>query len=261
MRLRCKPVHQTTLVSLTVLALLLGCGSATAATIGISDNFNDNSLNPSLWAPAIIGDGVVSEVNQRLETTILASPAHSTSSAFAGVALVGTIGGDFDVSVRYELLVPLPLSHGDTAGLILVGEEFGVFGYGVGRDVHTLWSGTEWVLGNAYVAAVGGGEEVTATQDISGQVRLTRVGASFSAYYWAGSGWQLIAAGTGSTDPMSLALGTTILGPELVSIAFDDFSLTADQFTPPIPEPATLLLLGAGLAATAVVRRRMKKRT
>ena len=83
------------LVGGAVLGLLLFGG----ATVGhadtiVFDRFDGTALNASLWAPTFMdmpaGDGIVSQVNQRLEVTILASsPAHT--GAFAGAFLLGPL--------------------------------------------------------------------------------------------------------------------------------------------------------------------------
>ena len=252
--------HARPVVGLMSLVLVL-CASSSiyAGPVTITDNFNDNSLNTSLWAPFSLGDGSVSEVGGRLVATIEASPDHESGAA-AVALLLGTIGGNFDVSVHYELLADLPLTHGDTGGGLFLGPAAFTFEYGVARDTHTICGPSGCHYENAYVAAVGGGEDTVPTTDLSGALRLTRVGSSFSAYYRSEglSDWQWIASGTGSTDPLPfLALGVTIQGPESVSFAFDDFTLVADEFTQ-VPDPgSTLLLLGIGLAALRALKNRL----
>jgi hypothetical protein len=252
--------HTRTVVGVMSLVVVL-CASSSiyAGPITIIDNFNDNSLKTSLWASFIQGDGSVSEVGGRLVATIEASPDHESGAAAAAV-LLGTIGGNFDVSVHYELLEDLPLTHADTGGGLFLGSAAFTFQYGVARDTHTICGPSGCPYENAYVAAVGGGEDTVATTDPSGELRLTRVGPSFSAYYRSEglSDWQLIASGTGSTDPLPfLALGVTIAGPERVSFAFDDFTLVADEFTQ-VPDPgSTLLLFGIGLVGLRAWWRRL----
>lgn len=239
-----------------ILGLLLFGG----ATVGhadtiVFDNFNDNLPNPWLWTPVIMdmpaGDGVVSEVNQRLEITILpSSPAHV--GAFAGAFLLGTIGGDFDISVGYRLLAPLPTVGPVGAGIfVALGPDIRF-----GGDLNFAGRG---VIGSqsAYVGGGPGWQGVTGTAEATGGLRFTRIGNSVSAYYGQLGDWHLIATGTGPSDPVSaLGLGVVIDGPDGVAMAFDDFSLQADSFTP-VPEPASLLLLGTGLiGAVRAARKR-----
>jgi hypothetical protein len=90
------------------------------------------------------------------------------------------------------------------------------------------------------------------TADTSGSLRLTRTVDFVSAYYWAGSSWQVIHSSPDFSEPLSLLLvGVQIGGPEVVGAVFDDFRLEYD----PIPEPASLLLLSIGLAALARLRK------
>ena len=171
------------LVGGAVLAsLLYGTPSVGHADTIVFDNFDDGSLNTSLWAPVTRGNGSVSGVGGHLVATVLPSLDH-WSGAAAFVVLLGTIAGDFDVRVRYELLEPLPLTHGDTGGGIF-GGPLSFSQYGVARDVRTTGDGPGAVYDNAYVGMVGGGEDEIPTGDPVGALRLTRDGSSFSAYYW-----------------------------------------------------------------------------
>jgi len=84
-----------------------------------------------------------------------------------------------------------------------------------------------------------------------------RFGSNWSASYWRGSGWQLIARdNTRGEEPItSLLLVAYLGGPGTISVALDDFYLRGERVAP-VPEPASLLLVGTGLVGLRGWRKR-----
>ena len=220
--------------------ILLGQPALCRAGAIVVDDFNDNSLNLQLWSPYIEGTGSVSEVNQRLETT-----AAGSGEGIAFVRLLGLIGGDFDAQVSYTLLSTLT-SAKDT---------FGGIAWVVGGDLLD----NPQLVGRGYggygCEINGGGSCAFPSTDISGRLRMTRVGTTLSVYYWDGSGWQFMDATSTSGAPSSIGIGASSGSTTPVSFAFDDFQLQADGFTS-IPEPGSMALVGISLALVCGFRKR-----
>ena len=236
-----------------VLTIFLTLAGSTAQADSITDDFDDNVLDSSLWELMIPEHSSISEVNQRLEFTIEESIDPET--IYAAAVLRGTIIGDFDVMVDYELFDPfLPKDTGGEPGIafIVLGTD-----YFVSREVH---SGID-----QYSADLGPGEPRVDAYYTSGSLRLTRTGTNVTASYLEGSsGWQEIITSTNYLiEPISsLALVAFIDDPDYArgfSAAFDNFSLEADQFNP-IPEPTSLLLFSTGLGALGLAAYRLKRK-
>ena len=204
----------------------------------ITDNFNDNSLNTAIWGTGDYpsgGPGSVTETNQRIEMVM---PAN-TGSYTVYLTPLFQIGGDFDLQIDYALLAPLT---GDDS--FTIDWSPGIANIFVGRT------------SGAYGAEFGSGGPVFSvpTLDVSGTLRLTRTGATYSGYFWNGTGWQLIGSiSNGSTsDSMSiLGLG----GQSGGQVALDNFYLNADRLTSTVPEPTGFLLSAGALLGGLLARK------
>ena len=75
------------------------------------------------------------------------------------------------------------------------------------------------------------------TTDLSGSLRLTRVGSTLAGYYWSGSGWTQIASGATTLDYATIGLGMSSFlnrfGHGAVDVAWDNFRITSGTFSCP----------------------------
>ena len=169
--------------------LLCGAPAVGHADTIIFDDFNDPSLNSSLWLPFVArGSGSVSQVGGRLEVSVRGSEL----GAAAVAALLGTITGDFEISVGYTLTSLFNASTNETgAGITLSTPAHPIpNGFTVARDtVHdgSLCSPSTYC--NGYVGAFpdtagfGSDEFKAVTADLQGRLRFTRVDSYMAAWY------------------------------------------------------------------------------
>jgi len=187
----------------------------------LDDKFDTNILYPTRWTledPSPVGgQGTVSVTNQRLEMTI------GSSSGSAGIVSKCSVAGDFDVQVDYSLL-NWPTAN--TYSVILRCVDCGVGTFG-GVDISRHSSP---YFGEAYVAVFLTSFTPLQTDDRSGKLRLVRTGSTLAGYYFNGSGWVLVGAGTVNTGAtrLSLELGTGVqTAPGGIKAAFDNFQVNS----------------------------------
>jgi hypothetical protein len=248
-------------MTLVVLFLLFSCLLSAPALLAytgtISDNFNDNNINTSLWQAFSSGTASVNEVNQQLEISL-----PGTSSGEAGYVSRCALRGDFDMQVDFTLL-NWPSGNGTESGLELstLPHRDNLIA-GVGRsNLSSIDSYLSEIIGPFFGFAP--------TGDLSGKVRINRTGDTITSYYWdtVSLSWADILS---HTDPVLAQDGVFDLvfglnpdsmpGGFPVKMAFDNFQLQYDQLVC-IPLPPTLLLLGSGLLGFGLpgLRRRMKQ--
>jgi len=209
----------------------------------IEDNFNDNSLNTSIWGTWVFNYGSVSEVNQRIEEVV---PNHS-GWAEAGLAMLSLVGGDFDVRV-------------DVAVLDFSGQSGGSITYGGGPVEicgHSLDVG---LGGDGYYARFCDGTYYVPSSDTSGTLRLTRSGSTYSGYFWDGSNWQLIHSSPGGpTGDYGVSMSSHSADGSS-GVAYDNFYLQTGPLTSEVPEPGTLLLGVSGVLLGGLIARAFRRR-
>ncbi len=240
---------RSSLVMAFFLCLAFGCTSHAGI---VTDNFNDNNLNPALWTAFSSGGTLlVVENNQRLQVTLTAD------GATGGVALLGQVLGDFDLQVSYFLSTDIDqFTHdGTPSGIGLVGAGNGFYALRAVVDAGTPGPGIVGTyLGGSFNEQQPWGWALTS--ELSGRLRVTRTGNVFSTYYWGPGNWVLIGSSTSAlTGPADVSLAILADGGMTVSTAFDDFYLKADGFTG-IPEPSSFMLAGLALGLMCAVGKR-----
>ena len=216
---------------LCLVACLLFLPGPAAAEPVLSDDFNDNAINSSLWKAVSSGSGpTVFEINQRLE---IALPAHSANDPSApifsaGYSSVCRLRGDFDVQVDYRLLT-WPSRNGVRIGLNSstlggVSRISGGNGDGFGAEVYL----TNFVQGCCGIIG---------TTDQAGKLRLVRAGTTVSGHYFnsANGTWVRIGSSSASSEDSVISLAAWSHDANFtnqdVRIAFDNFAINQGQLT------------------------------
>jgi hypothetical protein len=202
----------------------------------LTDKFEDTALNSGMWHIAGHGQGVeVAERNARLEFSI--APEVAPQANFGVEEHYGTqcrLVGDFDARVQFKLLTWPPAN-----GTYL---QFGAY-FPVNGTAEQVSRQGRWVSGagwDAYTSSLGWGH-IAATSDMTGALRLRREGGVLSGYYRAGREWIRLGSER-SPHPTQLLLGLSSnaeqFGHTAASVAFDNFSATADDVEcPGVPVP------------------------
>jgi hypothetical protein len=238
---RAAPVRVQAALAATVAATL-----AAAATPARADSYVETfsgPLNPAIWQ-VTTGGNDLSVTGGELVFTRLASD-------FGRLRFVPALIGDFDVSFRYRLINwPLMYAGGDRLQLSV--HNLPSQGHAINRrqEVGTL----------NHVGILNGAHCCFATAlGNSATLRITRAAGLVTLSLDAGSGWQNLGQTMDSRD-MTLDFTAFIYGSFVpgTSYAIDDFSIWAEGFSQPVPEPAAGAMLAAGLATLGWMMRRRR---
>lgn len=220
-------------------ALFLFCALPASAAI-VSDDFNDGVLNEGLWAFTGAGTGpTVEERDQRLEIRL---PSTSTGDLFyAGVRARSLFRGDLDVQVDFQAL-DYPLKNGVRIGIV-IHHPGGAFASVQRTSLSEREAFSEPREG--YILDTGGPLGRHPGGDLTGKLRLTRVGAVITGYYWdveAGA-WVPFASGMGPEEDVEIGLSVwshdAAFGDQDVHVALDNFIVNKGQVVgPTLPDLA-----------------------
>ena len=144
-----------------------------------------------LWTMSTLGTGPsVAPDGDGVDFLIPAGATVDPQKHFATIGLQAkcNLSGDFDLQVDYRL-INWPAHNSVRVGL-------GTGTYSVQR-ASNVGTGVD----NVYVIDFAGNQPRVETQDVSGGLRLTRIGDMMSAYYRSNGGWVMLASAKGPTDP------------------------------------------------------------
>lgn len=214
--------------NLLFVGALVSMGSAAPAQVLI-ENFDDNLVNPALWATTVIGTGPrIVAANQQLEVTF---PGSSTGYDIAvKLASRFVMRGDFDVQVGFRLL-SWPFGNGVRMGL---GTDQGALLPHPG--VERISFGQNDYPGaprESYLTDFPDGVHgVTATDDMVGALRLVRRGATQTGYYLDDGTWTAIHTGPVPTTDIGIKIATwsgyQFMGWD-VTAAWDDLVINSGE--------------------------------
>jgi hypothetical protein len=189
------------------------------------DTFTGDRLDP-FWHTILAGTGShLAQTNGRLEETLAADAAQG--GPYDNIdAHVGTnckLAGDFDVQADYDLLA-WPNANGVQVALMA---------FEPGSQV--LRESQVW--GEQYGTWIPPTFSSVLTSDLSGSLRLTRVGTTITGYYRSGPIWVPVASGTTTLDDAAIGLSAnSFMGRfahQAVNIAWDNFRITSGEVNCP----------------------------
>ncbi|MEQ1759432.1 MAG: CARDB domain-containing protein [Vicinamibacterales bacterium] len=200
--------------------------------IPIHDDFDSGMLGQQ-WRvqdPPVVGSaGTVTLANGRVEMTM------GAGNGGTGIASACLLVGDFDISVDYALL-NWPANNRHTIQMKMIDLGSGPSG----SPGPYRFSGNSEMYGAVFVDHL----DQVVTTDLSGTLRLVRSGTSLAGYYRNAAGWVLLGSGTTSAAPTRLSLefgSANAAATGGVTVAFDNFSVSAGNPDCPPPSPDSLL--------------------
>lgn len=184
-----------------------------------SDGFDDGVIDPLVWIPSESGGPLVDEQNGRVELTV---PSTSSGASFgATLTTVCKLIGDFDIQVDYELL-EWPANAGVRMGFTVHDD----------KSSARAWFFNDFTQDDSYVAQHGGSIQTAPATGMTGTLRMTRAGDTWTSYYWDGAMWAVINSSIQSlTDEYQVRLQIwghdASFSDQQVRVAFDDFTLVS----------------------------------
>jgi TolB protein len=204
-----------------------GTGETEVSTprIPYLDTFSDTRIDP-FWHSILSGTGShLAQTNGRLEETFAADAAQGGpyNNIDAHVGSNCKLAGDFDVQADYNLLA-WPAANGVQVALNA---------FEPGSQV--LRESQVW--GEQYGTWIPPTFSSVLTSDLSGSLRLTRVGTTITGYYRNGLTWVPVASGTTTLDDATLGLSASSFmdrfAHQTVNIAWDNFRINNGTFSCP----------------------------
>ena len=191
------------------------------------DDFNDNITNELLWSVAQIGSvpPTAEEINGKLEITF---PSNAAGAFYqGGYSSALTLSGDFDIRTDYELSV-WPDDSGIRMGISLENVAAAVGRVGSASN--------EFGAQEIYLVHVPPQLKSTITSDLSGKLRIERVGTIMTGYYMNGNTWISLGSLPISSDPVGFRISAwsddRYFANKLGKILFDNVEIRGAGLCP-----------------------------
>lgn len=196
----------------------------------IQDKFSNNKRNVDLWSILHDGSGgTLAWTNKEMQMSIAAdaSPVPNTSSVGAHVGANCLMNGDYNAQVDYRL-IDWPAGNNVNVSLQAYPNQGAT-----DRSTQTVLWGTG--IYDSYGGFIPPASfESIPTTDVSGSLRLARVGQVTTSYYKSGgSAWIELASGTQAPTPALILLSFKSynnFGHQKATVAFDNFTLTGTNY-------------------------------
>lgn len=217
-RFRAAAGIRRSVVTVGVGLLLSACGPATAP-IGAAPTPTPNTLDLSRWTASTLGSGPTATAGASggVDLLIPANATQDSQKHFMAITLEAKckLSGDFDLQVDYSL-VSWPARNSVRLGLAA-----GSYSVERSSNVHT-------VMDNLYVTDFAGVQAIVGTQDITGRLRLTRVGATITGYYGSNGSWVKVASAKTPTEATDYRIAAWT---DYDAVVKSDVSMTVTHFT------------------------------
>jgi hypothetical protein len=188
-------------VTIGVGLLLSACGPATAPLgAAPTPKPTPNTLDLKLWTVSAVGTGpTATQANGGIDLVIPAGAVQDPKQGNLAINLSTScqLTGDFDLQLDYTL-VKWPARNS-----VRVGMAAGHYSAHRSSNTGTI-AGS--VADNLYVTDFAGTLTSVGTQDTTGRLRLTRVGATITGYYHSSGAWVKISSAAAPTEPMSYGI-------------------------------------------------------
>lgn len=222
---------------------------AAAAGAAQADSYLESfsgPLNPAVWQLDAGGNHVEVTGGELVFTR------QSTDSS--ALRFVPELIGNFVVGFRYRLIDwTSTYGGGDRLQLDVFNALPNPAGHAIGRMQESY---------GYHFGGVDGGccNFSTPTASASGDLRITRADGIVTISFDDGSGWQNLGQSSPDHRDMTLSFSAYIHNFFVAgtSYAIDDFSVWAERFSQPVPEPAAGAMLAAGLATLGWMMRRRR---
>ncbi len=187
------------------------------------------------WWPVVLGSGPIIHHAR----VIIPADSHGTTSTdfAAGLRGVCQLRGDFEIQVDYDLQV-WPFANGVRTALSFSSPPELQPGVLVIR-MSASATGDFLPAGEYYVFAVVGSSGFLQppvsipTSDLSGKLKMVRMGGTMTGYYFSGSSWVSIASATVTADDLFISLvgqsGDRFFADQDVKLSFKNFILSSGQ--------------------------------
>lgn len=190
--------------------------------VSLSDNFNDGILNPDRWSVTGVPGFLPAEANGTVRMLAPANPTNLDKGAF--ISAKSRITGDFDVSFDFDVLSQRQAQENDSIDLT-IGTPY--------YWMRVLLQRAPWLSGPS-VGTVGsnGTSKWVQNTTAKGKLRLSRVGSTYSTYYWNGTDWTRLISEVGRADGLTnLSIGVwNQYSPGTLEVLLDNFTLTTHTY-------------------------------
>lgn len=190
-----------------------------------SDNFDDGLFNADRWGYGAWGDCLTAPPTERGGALQMVVPQCLTVGKYGetdiGITNKVKLSGDFDVSIDYNVTSTWQSPDNQIVSFA-VRTPYNNLDISQWRSAsYGAIYGSRWILNGTHTWTLGGNGAA------QGKLRITRIGSTFSSYYWNGNGWTMLMTQAGRSDgDATVEVGARTATPSRpLEITYDNFTV------------------------------------